>query len=320
VSTLLKEIPAQYLSKLIKQICLDAGFAKVGISRANELIKEKEFLYKWLNEKRNADMGWLNKNIEKRCNPKLIQGSTISVISLAYLYDTPNSQTKDGNIPKISRYAWGKRDYHKVIKKKLESVCKEIKRITPEIETRLYVDDGPVMEKVWAVKSGIGWMGKHTNVINPDIGSFFFLSEILINCDLEYDKPFGDLCESCNICVKACPTGAIYDDYKLDSNLCISYQTIENRGEIPESLNLNGWVFGCDICQDMCPFNQEKIFTKDKNFLPVHNIVNKTIDELLEISEEDYNNIFSSTSIKRAKYKGWLRNLSKAKQEINYMD
>ena len=317
MSKFLKEIPAQHLSNLIKQICLDAGFSKVGISRANELNKEKEFLYKWLNEKRNADMEWLNKNVEKRCNPKLIQESTISIISLAYLYNTPNSQTEDRNIPKISRYAWGQRDYHKVIKKKLKSVCKEIKRISPEIDTRFYIDDGPVMEKVWAVRSGIGWMGKHTNIINPDIGSFFFLSEILINCELEYDKPMEDLCESCNICVKACPTGAIYNDYILDSNLCISYQTIENKGEIPELLNLYGWIFGCDICQDVCPFNQGKIFTNDKNFFPVHNIVNKTFDELLKISEEDFNKIFSSTSIKRAKYKGWLRNLSKAKQEIN---
>jgi epoxyqueuosine reductase len=317
VSKFLKDIPAQHLNKLIKQICLNAGFTKVGISRANELTEEKEFLYKWLNEKRNADMEWLSKNVEKRCNLKLIQESIISVISLAYLYDTPNSHTEDKSIPKISRYAWGKRDYHKVIKKKLKSVCKEIKKISPEIETRFYIDDGPVMEKVWAVKSGIGWMGKHTNIINPDIGSFFFLSEILINCKLEYDKPMEDLCESCNICVNACPTGAIYNDYKLDSNLCISYQTIENRGEIPESLNLYSWIFGCDICQDVCPFNQGRIFTNDKNFFPLHNVVNKTFDELLEISEEEFNKIFEGSSIKRTKYKGWLRNLKKAKQEIN---
>jgi len=311
VSKLLKDIPAQRLSKLIKQICLDAGFTKVGISKANELTEEKGFLYKWLYEKRNADMEWLNKNVEKRCNPKLIQESTISVISLAYLYNTPNSQTENSNIPKISRYAWGERDYHKVIKKKLKSVCKEIKGIAPEIETRFYVDDGPVMEKVWAVKSGIGWMGKHTNVINPDIGSFFFLSEILINYELEYDKPMEDFCESCNICVNACPTGAIYEDYNLDSNLCISYQTIENRGEALESFNLYGWIFGCDVCQDVCPFNQGKIFTNDKNFFSVHNILNKTFDELLEISGEEFNKIFEGSSIKRIKYKGWLRNLKK---------
>jgi epoxyqueuosine reductase len=168
------------------------------------------------------------------------------------------------------------------------------------------------MEKHWAVKSGVGWMGKHTNVIDPETGSFFFLSEILINAELEYDEPIKDLCGTCKICISACPTGAIYEPYKLDANLCISYQTIENKNEIPDYIDLNGWIFGCDICQDVCPYNKRKFFTEDKNFYPKKNIFNKTYEELLNLSEEEFNKEFEGTPVRRTKYTGWRRNLLKS--------
>jgi len=256
------------LTKQIKQKFLDSGFMKAGISKAEVLKEERAYLKDWLDESRNADMNWMNSSFEKRADPKLIMEDVKSIVSLAYLYDTPVAHSESKDIPKISRYAWGERDYHKVIKKILRKVCKEIEELSAEIKLRFYVDDGPVMDKVWAVKSGIGWMGKNTNVINPEFGSFFFIATILVNTELEYDKPIDDLCKSCTVCISECPTGALYDEYKLDSNLCISYQTIENRGEIPEKIDLNGWIFGCDICQDVCPFNDNKYFTDNELFFP----------------------------------------------------
>jgi epoxyqueuosine reductase len=307
-----------FLTNIIKQKCFEAGFIKSGISKAETLEKEGLYLKQWLDERRNADMKWMKDNFDKRVNPGLIMQDVKSMISLAYLYDTPVAHSEDKNIPKISRYAWGERDYHKVIKKKLKLLCSEIEKLSEGIKTRYYVDDGPVMDKAWAVRSGIGWMGKHTNVINPEAGSFFFIATILINIELEYDKPVEDLCKNCVLCVNSCPTGAIYEEYKLDANLCISYQTIENRNEIPDDIKLNGWIFGCDICQDVCPFNDinnKKIYTNEINFFPKKEIADKTYDELLSYSEAEFNRTFEGTPLRRTKYKGWLRNLEKAKKE-----
>ena len=246
------------LSKRIKEICLREGFYKVGFAKYEKLTDEVDILKNWVDEGRNADMHWIERNYEKRENPDLILNGVKTIISLAFIYDTPF--VHDDSNPKISRYAWGEFDYHKVLKKKLKTICKEIENLEEGVQTKFYVDDGPLMEKVWAVKSGVGWMGKHSNVIDADAGSFFFLSEILINKELDYDKPVDDLCETCRVCVDACPTGAIYEEYKVDADLCISYHTIENRNEIPSYIDLSGWIFGCDVCQDVCPFNKKKVF------------------------------------------------------------
>lgn len=304
------------LGEIIKSKCIEAGFFKVGFTRAEKTYSEALYLREWLDEKRNADMQWMANNFEKRTDPSEIMEDIRSVISLAYLYDTPVAHSENRNIPKISRYAWGERDYHKIIKKKLKNLCNVINSLSPEIKTRAYVDDGPVMDKAWAVRSGIGWMGKNTNVIDPDTGSFFFLAEILINAELDYDTQVEDHCKSCNLCINACPTGALYEEYKLDANLCISYQTIENRNNIPDEINLNGWIFGCDICQDVCPFNGKNKFTTDINFLPKSQIKNKTYDELLNLSEDEFNKIYEGTPVRRTKYNGWKRNLIKAKKDL----
>jgi epoxyqueuosine reductase len=224
----------------------------------------------------------------------------------------------DETKPKISRYAWGK-DYHIILKRKLKELCKYIDEelpVKPVTKSIFYTDDGPVMEKAWAVRSGIGWQGKHTNVITSEYGSWMFLSEIITTLELQhYDKPIEDLCGSCRICIEACPTGAIVDEYVLDSNLCISYQTIENRSEIPEQIDLHGWIFGCDICQDVCPFNRNDVVTSDENFYPKQEIYNKSIEELERLNEEEFNKIFKDSSVKRTKYSGWKRNLEKYKEE-----
>ncbi len=304
------------LTEAIKKQCLEAGFIKVGFAEAAELKFEKKYLREWLDENRNAEMKWMNDSFEKRINPKLIFENVKSVISLAYLYDTPVAHSDDHDVPKISRYAWGEGDYHRVIKKRLKILCPAIESLSPGIKTRYYIDDGPVMDKVWALKAGIGWLSKNTNIVDQDIGSFFFLASIFTNIELAYDTPVNDLCKSCSLCVEACPTGALFEEYKLDANLCISYHTIENRQEIPNEINLNGWIFGCDICQDVCPYNSRKTFTEDVNFYPRKDFLHKTYDELLQMTEDDFNGSFKSTPVKRTKYNGWKRNIIKFQNDI----
>lgn len=334
-----------YLKILIKDKATNLGFLKTGFASVETLANESELLQKWLSLGYDADMNWIERNYEKRKDVRLIMPDAKTVISLAYNYYTPFEH--ESGIPKISRYAWGK-DYHKIIKKKLKELAKFIDELrtsytsqnTGVFKTKYYVDDGPVMDKAWAVRAGIGWMGKHTNVIDPEHGSWFFLSEIITNLKLEtYDEPIEDMCGKCRLCIDACPTGAIVDDYQLDANLCISYQTIENHGEIPRSISLHGWVFGCDICQDVCPFNANPIPTDDTSFYPkeelyvppLQNVSSrlreegaglpavataqaggfKTKEELETLTEDQFNTIFSDSPIKRTKFSGWKRNLNR---------
>ena len=297
------------LSNTIKSLCQKERFFKIGFAPFHILESEIKDYKNWLLEKKNAGMEWMSRNVEKRENVSRILDDVKSVISLAFIYDTPFAHNE--NTPKISRYAWGEYDYHKVIKKKLKSICKELAEFDSSIKTKFYVDDGPVLEKAWAVKSGIGWMGKHGNVIIPGAGSFFFLSEIFINKELEYDSPVENLCETCRICIEACPTGAIYEEYKVDANLCISYHTIENRNDIPSYIDLSGWIFGCDVCQDVCPFNNKKFFTEDSRFFPIEKVHNSTLEKLYSIEEEEFNALFKNSPVKRTKFEGWKRNLSK---------
>jgi epoxyqueuosine reductase len=296
----------------IKKLFSEEGFFKTGMSSVQKLETEAEYFGNWLKEGRNADMEWLGRNFETRTNPQRISNKFKSVISSAYIYDTPFEHSDNRGIAKITRYAWGLADYHKILKKKLKKICWEIEKLREGIKTKYYVDDGPVLEKIWAVKSGIGWQGKNTTVINQEYGSFFFLVVVFINAELEYDRPIENLCEGCTICRNACPTGALYDEYKLDANLCIAYHTIESKKEIPDYIDVNGWIFGCDICQDVCPYNKRKFFTEDRNFYPLEKVFEKTFEELDKISEEQFNEIFISSPIKRTKFSGWKRNIQKA--------
>lgn len=299
-------LSSQLIKQQISEKADEIGFLKIGFAKTEALHKESERLRLWLDNGFQADMNWIEKGFEKRKNVSLILENARTVISLAYNYYTENKI--DDDKPKISRYAWGK-DYHKVLKKKLKALSDYIEKDF-NAETKSYVDDGPVMDKAWAVRAGVGWMGKHTNVIIPETGSYFFLCEIITDLELDtYDEPIEDLCGNCRACINACPTQAIIEPYKLDSNLCISYHTIENRNNIPDSINLDGWIFGCDVCQDICPFNRKAVSTDDESFQPKEIIFNKSKDELDKITEEEFNEIFSDSPIKRTKFSGWKRNL-----------
>ena len=350
---------------LITDKAISLGFEKIGFAKYEVLAKESEYLQRWLELGYDADMLWIKKGLGKRRDIRNIMPDAESVISLAYNYYTPFEH--DEKKPKISRYAWGK-DYHKVLKKKLKELvrhCEESLRDDEAISSGneiassrnaglamlAYVDDGPVMDKSWAVRAGLGWQGKHTNVINPEFGSWFFICSIITNIEFDsYDSPIEDLCASCTLCISACPTGAIVDEYVVDSNKCISYHTIENRGEIPANIDLHGWIFGCDVCQDVCPYNSPKhnIVTKDESFYPKKELLpflkgrpeeyitqtspypllskegiktslpltegefpnGEGVTHLNSITEEQFNTIFADSPIKRTKYQGWKRNLN----------
>ena len=288
----------------------EQGFDLIGFAPAKELTKEIKNFEKWLNENYQSGMQYMERNIEKRKNVKNLLPSAKSVISLGLNYFTPDKYSNDIGKGKISRYAWGK-DYHLIIWKMLEQFEEELKQINPGFESKSYVDTGPVMDKVWAVKSGIGWMGKHSNIINRDYGSWFFIANIITNSEFDYAEQIPDFCGSCTACIDACPTDAIVEDYVVDSNRCISYLTIENKKDIPQELSgkFDGWLFGCDICQDVCPWNikfSELTFVKD--FHPKND--NKEIDlnDIDAMDNEEFNERFSSTPISRAKLKGLKRN------------
>src|SRR4030095_12492424 len=310
---------ARNIKSQITDNAKELGFVKTGFAKFEILEKESLNMRKWLDEGMQADMGGIEKGFDKRKNIRLILPDAKSVISLAYNYYTPFEH--DESKPKISRYAWGN-DYHKILKPKLKELTKTLESFSPagEITGVYYVDDGPVMDKVWAVKAGVGWMGKHTNIISPEYGSWIFLCEIITNIEFDkYDSPLEDMCGSCTLCISACPTGAITDEYVVDANKCISYQTIENRGEIPEEINLSGWIFGCDVCQDVCPYNSPKYnrVTEDKNFYPASILSGSegsmaSASDLQFITEENFNIAFAESPIKRTKFSGWRRNLEKS--------
>jgi epoxyqueuosine reductase len=295
----------------IKRKALEIGFHKIGVARAARLEEEGERLREWLAKNYHGEMRWMEREPEKRVNPELIFAGAKSVIVVALNYFTPHEHEEIDTKGKISRYAWGD-DYHDVVKEKLRELLNWIKAENAEADGKICVDTAPVMDKAWAQRAGLGWIGKHSNLITKEYGSWVFIGEILLDLELEYDaETIENHCGTCTACLDACPTGAIVSPFIVDSERCLSYATIELRSpdlspEIKE--NLNGWLYGCDICQDVCPWNRFEKPTEEVRFEPREGNVSADLDEILSLSPEEYARRFRRSAMKRAKLGGLQRN------------
>ncbi|WP_207534237.1 tRNA epoxyqueuosine(34) reductase QueG [Desertivirga arenae] len=298
-------------SQLIKNEAKRLGFLFCGISKAEFLEEEAPRLENWLKNQYNGKMGYMENHFDKRLDPtKLVEGAK-SVISLAYNYFTPTLQ-KDPDAPKISKYAYGT-DYHFVIKEKLKELLNTIHEQIGQVGGRAFVDSAPVLDKAWAKKSGIGWTGKNSNLLNKSAGSFFFLAELIIDTELEYDTPSTkDHCGTCTRCIDACPTDAIVSPYIVNGSRCISYLTIELKEEIPSEFKgkMDNWIFGCDICQDVCPWNRFSTLHNEAAFNPHPELKDMNKRNWEEITEEVFARIFKNSAVKRTKFSGLKRNIS----------
>ena len=298
-------------TKLVKRKCFDLGFSHVGISKSVFLEKEARRLEEWLSNDFNGKMSYMENHFDKRTDPgKLVDGAK-SVISVLFNYHNPKKQL-DNDAPKISQYAYGK-DYHFVIKNKLKELQLFLTKKFGEINCRGFIDSAPVMDKVWAEKSGLGWIGKHSNLINKEVGSYFFIAELIVDIELEEDIPINDYCGTCTKCIDACPTEAIVKPYVVDGSKCISYLTIELKDQIlPNEFKdkMDNWMFGCDICQDVCPWNRFASVHNEPQFDPHPDLLKLTKKEWEELSEETYQNLFRKSAVKRTKYSGLKRNIT----------
>jgi len=294
---------------LIKQESKRLGFDFCGISKAEFLEEEAPRLEKWLQEKKNGKMQYMENHFDLRLDPTKLMPGAKSVISLLLNYFPAENQNADA--PKISKYAYGK-DYHFVIKEKLKELIAFIKQNIGDVNARAFVDSAPVMDKVWAKRSGLGWIGKHSNLISKSNGSFYFIAELIVDIDLEYDSEIADYCGSCTKCIDACPTDAISQPYVVDGSKCISYFTIELKENIPSEMKgkFDNWMFGCDICQDVCPWNSFAQPNNEPQLKPLLEILNFTKKDWEEISEETFNKTFQDSPLERPKYKGIKRNLA----------
>ncbi len=280
-----------------------------GISKAEFLHEEAPRLEKWLKKNMHGEMKYMENYFDKRLDPTRLVEDAKSVISLSYNYYPKNFQNND--LTKVSKYAYGK-DYHHVIRDKLKLLLEFIKEEIGDVYGRVFVDSAPILEKAWAEKSGIGWIGKNSNLITKQVGSFYFLAELIIDIELEYDSKEFDHCGDCTACIDACPTEAIVEPYVVDGSKCISYFTIELKDNIPNDYKgkFDNWVFGCDICQDVCPWNKFSKAHSEPLFDPKSEFVDMSKDEWYEITEETFNKVFDNSALKRAGYNGLKRNLN----------
>jgi epoxyqueuosine reductase len=302
-------------SQMIKAEALRLGFMACGISKATFLEAEAPRLENWLNNNHHGEMGYMENHFDKRLDPRLLVDGAKSVVSLTLNYFTQEKQ-HDELAPKISKYAYGA-DYHSVIKEKLKALLAYIHDEIGEVAGRCFVDSAPVMDKAWAQKSGLGWRGKNSNLISKDAGSFFFLAELIIDLELAYDSPFvADHCGSCTRCIDACPTDAIVAPYIVDGSKCISYLTIELKNEIPSEFKgkMENWMFGCDICQDVCPWNRFASPHQETAFIPTHELLQMNKNDLVEITDEVFKQVFKNSAVKRTKFAGLKRNIQFLKE------
>jgi epoxyqueuosine reductase len=301
--------PAEKYSILIKKKAKELGFLYCGIAKARYLEEEAPRLEKWLSQGMQGEMKYMENYFDKRLDPtKLVDGGK-SVISLALNYYTDKVQT-DPLAPKISKYAYGE-DYHQVIKKKLNELLKFIQQEIGEVSGRAFVDSAPVLDKVWAKEAGLGWIGKNSNLLNKKTGSFFFLAELIVDLELLYDQPVNDHCGTCTACIDACPTEAIVAPYVVDGSKCISYFTIELKDQIPNDMRgkFDNWMFGCDVCQDVCPWNRFSLSNEEELFNPHADLLTMKRKDWEEITEETFKKIFKNSAVNRTKFSGLKRNI-----------
>ena len=297
-------------TEFIKLKSKELGFMSCGISKSGFLSDEADRFESWLKNNYHGKMSYMERNFDKRLDTTKLVENSKSVISLTYNY-YPKKVLKSDRAFKISKYAYGK-DYHHVLKNKLKQLLNVMKDKFGSFEGRVFVDSAPILERAWAKKSGLGWIGKNTNLINKQSGSFFFLAEIIVDLELNYDNTTTDHCGSCTACIDACPTNAIYEPYKLDASRCISYYTIELKESFSSNLSsdFKDWIFGCDICQDVCPWNRFSKANDEVLFETIPEISNFNKADWIDLTEETFKKVFKESPIKRSKFKGLKRNIN----------
>jgi len=299
---------------LIKTEAKRLGFLSCGISKAEFLETEAPRLEHWLNNNRHGSMQYMENHFDKRLDPTKLVEDSKSVISLLLNY-FPSQTQKDTEAPKLSKYAYGN-DYHHVIKSKLKALTHFIQNEIGEVNGRAFVDSAPVLDKAWAAKSGLGWIGKHSNLLTQQVGSFYFIAELIIDLDLEYDTITTDHCGTCTACIDACPTQAIVEPYVVDGSKCISYFTIELKDQLPNEMKgkFDDWIFGCDVCQDVCPWNKFSKPHREPLFNPHPDLLEMTKKDWEEITEDVFKKVFQKSAVKRTKFSGLKRNIEFLKE------
>ncbi len=299
----------QIISNKIKQWAAELGFSHCGIAKAIFLEDEAPKLEEWLKQNYQGEMHYMENHFDMRLDPRILVPEAKSVISLSYNYYTDLKQNSEAS--KLSKYVYGE-DYHHVVKDKLKILLQKIQQEIGDIHGRCFVDSAPVMERAWANRAGIGWIGKHSLLINKQQGSFFFLAELIVDAELEYDTAFiTDHCGTCTACMDACPTDAIVENKVVDGSKCISYFTIELKDAIPAAYKdkFEDWMFGCDICQDVCPWNRFAKPHNEPKFQPKQQLLSMNRKEWKEITEDVFNELFRNSAVKRTKYEGLKKNL-----------
>jgi epoxyqueuosine reductase len=297
--------------QLITRKAHELGFFHVGFSTADFLVEEAPRLETWLNKNHHGEMSYMANHFDKRLDPRLLVDDAKTVISLLFNYYTDQQQS-DPEAPKISKYAYGE-DYHYVIKDKLKELLAFIQTEIGEVNGRGFVDSAPVMDKAWAKKAGLGWMGKNSNLIHPKKGSFFFIADLILDLKIEADGPIKDYCGTCTKCIDACPTDAIIEPYVVNGSKCISYLTIELKDELlPKEFEgkMDNWMFGCDICQDVCPWNRFSVLHDEQRFMPHPDLLDLKKQDWMDLQEEGFQILFQRSPVKRTKFKGLKRNIT----------
>lgn len=310
------------LNRAVKDKARSLGLDACGVSVAGPLDHEAARLNEWLERGYQADMAWMSSHGSKRTDPTLLVEGARSIISVLQSYYTPNESSTDPTVGRISRYAWGD-DYHLRLKERLFALLEWLQNTVPGTEGRAFVDSAPVMDKAWAARAGLGWIGKHSNLISREHGSWTFIGELVVTAEIAADRPIADHCGSCTACIDACPTGAIVEPYVVDANRCISYTTIEYRGEqIPEEVadGHGNWIFGCDVCQEVCPWNKFRTMTSEPAYAPREGVLDTPLVEWNALTQEAFSARFRRSAVKRTKLSGFQRNVQVALENLRASD